>query len=82
MWHFIAVASLVLTSRRQGRAEASACCCLQKLTTMQMARCFVRSFPFYPDIPAIAAWISVGERDPVAISKLPIMEAASPANSS
>lgn len=57
-------------------------CVVQRLTTMQMARCFVRSFPFYPDIPAIAAWIAVAEKDGLALSKLPIMEAsASPASS-
>lgn len=55
---------------------------MQKLTTLQMARTFVRSYPLYPDIPAIAAWIAASERDALALSKLPIMEAtSSPASS-
>lgn len=55
---------------------------LQGLEIIQMARCFVRSFPFYPDIPAIAAWVAVSNNDPIAHSKLSSLESKNPAMSS
>ncbi|KAK9835392.1 hypothetical protein WJX81_006933 [Elliptochloris bilobata] len=42
----------------------------QKLTVLQMARCVVRSFPYYPDIPAIVLWVAATEKDSCAISVL------------
>ncbi len=42
----------------------------QKLTVLQMARCVVRSFPYYPDIPAIVLWVAAAENDACAISVL------------
>ena len=44
--------------------------CAQKLTVLQMARCVVRSFPYYPDIPAIVLWVAAAENDSCAISVL------------
>ncbi|KAK9917739.1 hypothetical protein WJX75_007649 [Coccomyxa subellipsoidea] len=35
----------------------------QTLTPLQMARCVVRSFPWYPDIPAITTWIAAQHGD-------------------
>lgn len=60
-------------------------CALQKLTALQTARCFVRSFPFYPDIPAIAAWVALSQGDNLALSiesTLRSTEDASPTSSS
>ncbi len=37
---------------------------------LQMARCVVRSFPYYPDIPAIVLWVAAAENDSCAISVL------------
>ncbi|EIE20548.1 hypothetical protein COCSUDRAFT_57694 [Coccomyxa subellipsoidea C-169] len=38
----------------------------QTLTPLQMARCVVRSFPWYPDIPAITTWMAAQHGDPEA----------------
>ena len=60
-------------------------CLVQKLTALQTAKCFVRSFPFYPDVPAIAAWVALSQGDNLALSKectLRAIEEASPASSS
>ncbi len=35
----------------------------QTLTVVQMARCVVRSFPYYPDIPAIVLWLAPGDKN-------------------
>ncbi|CAL8464934.1 g4469 [Coccomyxa elongata] len=42
----------------------------QTLTPLQMARCVVRSFPWYPDIPAITIWIAAQQGDPEAREQL------------
>jgi len=39
-------------------------CALQTLTPLQMARCVVKAFPWYPDIPAITIWIAAFHGDP------------------
>lgn len=30
---------------------------------LQVARCMVRSLPYYPDVPVIALWVAAGEND-------------------
>lgn len=42
----------------------------QKLTALQLAHCVVRSFPYYPDIPAIVLWVAAAENDAGAVSLL------------
>ena len=42
----------------------------QKLTPMQTARLVVKSFPYYPDIPAITLWIAAEQHDEAALAKL------------
>lgn len=37
---------------------------------LQMARCMVRAFPYYPDVPVIALWVAAGERDAGALAFL------------
>ena len=50
-----------------GNSEDFVCCfLLQTLSPLQMARCVVRSFPWYPDIPAITTWIAAQHGDPEA----------------
>lgn len=44
--------------------------CAQKLTALQLAHCVVRSFPYYPDIPAIVLWVAAAENDAGAVSLL------------
>ena len=45
-------------------------CCLQTLTPLQGARLLVKSFPWYPDIPAVCIWISALAGNPDALGQL------------
>ena len=44
--------------------------CLQTLTPLQGARLLVKSFPWYPDIPAVCIWISALAGNKAALSEL------------
>ena len=35
-----------------------------------MARCIVRSFPYFPDLPAIVLWVAASGNDACAMSVL------------
>ena len=45
-------------------------CFLQTLTPLQGARLLVKSFPWYPDIPAVCIWISALAGNTAAITEL------------
>lgn len=60
-------ASIKSLDKSQGRdAELCYVWLVQTLTPLQMARCVVRSFPWYPDIPAITTWMAAQHGDPEA----------------
>ncbi len=44
--------------------------CMQTLTPLQGARLLVKSFPWYPDIPAVCIWISALAGNKAALSEL------------
>ena len=44
--------------------------CLQTLTPLQGARLLVKSFPWYPDIPAVCIWLSALAGNRAALSEL------------
>ena len=46
------------------------CARVQKLTALQLAQCIVRSYPYYPDVPAIVLWLAAAENDACAVSLL------------
>lgn len=54
----------------EGVSKLGWCACMQTLTPLQMARCVVKAFPWYPDIPAITIWISAQHGDPAARAQL------------
>ena len=46
------------------------CVCAQTLTPLKGARLLVKSFPWYPDIPAVCIWISALAGNKEALTEL------------
>ena len=60
----------IVNEKNMGGSSSQPLCGSQVLTPVQNARCMVRSFPYFPDTPAIALWVAAQEGDANARARL------------